>query len=116
MAEIFADEGYNVYSCTAFAGTSRKIAGRDTYSAHAWGLAIDINPNINECCTTPWSTWYARTNSPTFYAAVKRITAIRTNSSSTRVFGWGGYWSSKKDYMHLEVLATPTQLAEGVSE
>lgn len=116
MAGIFADEGYNVYSCTAFAGTSRKIANTNVYSAHAWGLAIDINPNINECCTTPWSTWYARSNSPTFYAAAKRITSLRTNSSNTRVFGWGGYWSSKKDYMHFEIVATPAQLAEGVSE
>ncbi len=115
MAELLADEGYNVYSCTAFAGTSRKIANTDVYSAHAWGLAIDINPNVNFCCSTPFSTWIGRSTSPDLYAAAQNITSrIRTNSSNTRVFGWGGYWRTKKDWMHFEVVATRSQLLQGV--
>ncbi len=115
MAELLADEGYYVYSSTAFAGTSRKIAGTNLYSSHAWGLAIDINPNINECCRTSWGTWIARTNSPDLYAAAQNITSrIRTRTSNTRVFGWGGYWRTKFDYMHFEVIATRNQLLEGV--
>ncbi len=115
MGELLADEGYNVYSCTAFAGTGRLIAGTSIYSSHAWGLAIDINPNINERNNVAWSTWLARSKSPDLYAAAKNITQrIRTKSSNTRVFGWGGYWRNNKDYMHFEVIATRSQLLQGV--
>lgn len=113
-AGIFADEDYYVYSCGAFAGVDRKISGTNVYSAHAWGLAIDINPNINNCCTTPWSTWLARPQSPKLYNAAIRITNIRTNDTNQRVFGWGGYWKTKKDYMHFEIICTRTQISEGV--
>ncbi len=115
MAELLADEGYYVYSSTAFAGTSRKIAGRNVFSAHAWGLAIDINPNVNERRNIPWNTWLARPTSPDLYAAAQNITnRIRTKTTNTRVFGWGGYWRDNKDYMHFEVIATRSQCLEGV--
>ena len=115
LAELLADEGYYVFSSAAYAGRERKIAGRDIYSAHAWGLAIDINPSINERRNIPWNTWIARSASPAFYAAARNITTkIRTNSSNTRVFGWGGYWRGNKDYMHFEMLATRRQCLEGV--
>ena len=96
-------------------GTGRLIAGTNIYSSHAWGLAIDINPNINERNNVAWSTWLARSKSPDLYAAAKNITQrIRTKSSNTRVFGWGGYWRNNKDYMHFEVIATRSQLLQGV--
>ena len=115
LAELLADEGYNVFSSAAYAGKERKIANRNTYSSHAWGLAIDINPSINERRNIPWSTWIARPASPALFAAARNITTkIRTRSSNTRVFGWGGYWSGNKDYMHFEMLATRRQCLEGV--
>ncbi len=115
MAELLADEGYYVFSCAAFAGKERKIAKTNTYSAHAWGLAIDINPSVNNCCSVKFGTWIARSTSPDLYAAAQNIVnRIRTKSSNTRVFGWGGYWRTKKDWMHFEVIATRRQLLQGV--
>ena len=119
LAQLLAAQNYNVFKGDAFAGVDRKIANTNTYSAHAWGLAIDINPKFdgtyNDCCSTAWSSWLARPHSAAFYAAAQQITdRIRTKSSNTRVFGWGGYWKTKKDYMHFEVVATRAQCLEGV--
>lgn len=118
VAEALASENYDVKSAGAFAGVDRKIAGTNVYSAHAWGLAMDINPfgQGNSCCNESWSSWYARPTSPAFYRAIKKIMRIRTKESNTRVFGWGGYWSSKKDYMHIEVICTKQQILEGVRQ
>jgi hypothetical protein len=118
VAKAFVAQQYNVLSCAAYAGKDRKIAGTNTYSAHAWGLAMDVNPFSlgNSCCTESWSSWYARPDSPAFYAAIQDITNIRTNSSNTRVFGWGGFWKTKKDYMHIEIVCTRTQIQEGVHQ
>lgn len=117
MAQIFADVGYYVFSCTAYAGRDRKISGTNIYSAHAWGLAIDINPRFdgtyNDCCNTSWNSWLARPHSATFYNAAKQIVNIKT-SAGVRVFGWGGYWRTKKDYMHFEVVATKAQCLKGI--
>lgn len=115
MAQQFAIEGYNVFSCTSFAGINRKIARTGILSAHAWGLAIDINPSVNGCCKTPWLTWIARPTSNAFYQAAQTIiNNIRTKDTNTRVFGWGAYWQHKKDYMHIEIICTRSQILEGV--
>lgn len=116
VAHAFADAGYNVKSCGAYAGKDRKISGTNVYSAHAWGLAMDVNPFSlgNGCCSESWSSWISRPTSPAFYSAIQNIVEIRTNSSNTRVFGWGGFWRTKKDYMHIEILATRAQIQEGV--
>lgn len=112
MGEIFANHGYYVYSAGAY--NCRYISGTNVWSSHAWGLAIDINPDVNGCCSIPWSTWYARPTSPTFYAAAKDITQRIKTVNGSRVFGWGGYWSSKKDYMHFEVVAARSDVLDGV--
>jgi hypothetical protein len=116
LAEFLCDESYNVLSCTAYAGRDRKISGTSIYSAHAWGLAIDINPFSlgNSCCDESWSSWIARPTSPAFYAAAKNITAIKTKAGN-RVFGWGGYWRTKKDYMHFEIITTRADLQGGLA-
>lgn len=113
LAKFLADEGYNVTSAGAY--NNRYINGTTIWSSHAWGLAIDINPSVNECCSTPWSTWIARPTSPDLYSAAQNVTQrIRTRLSGARVFGWGGYWNSKKDYMHFEIICTKQQILEGV--
>jgi hypothetical protein len=117
LAQLLADENYYVYSSAAYAGKERRIAGRSTYSAHAWGIAIDINPNINPCCKEKFGTWIARPQSPKLHAAAQNITSrIRTINGNLRVFGWGGYWdpTRKVDWMHFELLVTRSQLSGGV--
>lgn len=116
MAEIFADEGYNVRpgKTGAFAGCDRMIAGTNKFSAHAWGLAIDINWDYNPCCSTPRSTIAAAPGGAAFLRAASRITSeIKTNNGN-RVFGWGGWWTSKSDWMHFEVVVTKADILSGV--
>lgn len=115
LAEILIEETVNVFSCSAFAGTTRKIANTNRLSAHAWGLAIDINPTVFTCCSTPRSTIAGRTDGVDFLRAGERIVnLIRTNNGNKRVFGWGGKWRTKADWMHFEVIVTPAELASGV--
>lgn len=117
LAELLADEGYYVFSSAAYAGRERRIANSTTYSAHAWGIAIDINPSINPCCREQFSQWIARSQSPKFYAAAQNITSrIRTKSGNHRVFGWGGFWdpTKKVDWMHFELIRTRSELSGGV--
>jgi hypothetical protein len=115
LAEILTDEEINVTYCTAFAGINRKISGTDRLSAHAWGLAIDINPSIYDCCSTPRSVIVGRSQGVAFLRAGERIVNEIRTGNGNRVFGWGGKWNSKKDWMHFEVIASPDDLRSGVS-
>lgn len=84
----------------------RLIAGSSSYSLHAYGLAIDLNPSKNPHGTT-------RTDQP---AAFRRdIKAIRT-VSGRQVFAWGGDWRAptNPDPMHHQIGATPAELAAGL--
>lgn len=115
VAKAFVGQQYNVLSCGAYAGKDRKISGTNIYSAHAWGLAMDVNPFSlgNSCCNESWSSWYARPNSPAFYAAIQQITRLKTGNGA-RIFGWGGFWKTKKDYMHIEIICTKAEIQTGV--
>jgi D-alanyl-D-alanine carboxypeptidase len=78
------DGGYNC----------RKIAGTDTWSNHAWGLAVDINSNTNlqkHPLTTNMPAW------------------VRDEKLLMRKYGlrWGGTFSTTPDPMHYEFLLTP---------
>ncbi len=70
--------GFNPRSAT---GTST------TPSAHAFGLAIDINPSANP---------YVNSSSPCTTDMPLAFVQLFTS----RGFGWGGYWKTKKDAMH----------------
>lgn len=105
MAEIFAEFGYLVTSSGGF--NHRFIEGTTTLSVHSWGLAIDINPSVNYV-NAPYASI-----SSVFRAAASEILGIRTRTSNTPVFGWGGNWRSKVDYMHFEVVCTQAQAREG---
>lgn len=115
LAEILCEEKVNVYSCTSY--NYRNIAGTNRLSSHSWGLAIDINPEIFTCCSlsVTRSVIAGRTDGVEFLKAGDRIiNQIRTVNGNKRVFGWGGKWTSKKDWMHFEVIVTPADLAGGV--
>lgn len=90
----------------------RKITGGSVYSAHAYGLAVDVNWDTNP---------YGRklvTDMP--LAMVEAIQEIRT-TGGVRVWKWGGDWDHRPDTphtvydaMHFEVIATPDELAAGI--
>jgi hypothetical protein len=82
----------------------RTVAGTSTWSQHAYGRAIDINPVENP---------YVRSDGSASPREGQRYTdrslqhkgMIHAGDSTVRAFrrqgwGWGGYWQSSKDYQH----------------
>lgn len=79
---------YNIYDIGGF--NYRLKVGGSTLSMHAFGSAIDINPDKNPFCylSQPDCT----TNIPSSFV----------NIMTKWGFGWGGYWKNKKDWMHFQ--------------
>jgi len=72
----------------------RKVTNGESYSNHAYGLAIDINADTNgyyEGATGPIQDYMTDMNeqSPLFYSLF-----------TAEGWGWGGNWNSLKDAMH----------------
>jgi LysM repeat protein len=83
----------------------RPVAGTTTWSEHAYGTAIDINPLQNPMIRNGWvspaagTAWLNRSR--------YRIGMIHAEGAA-RAFAsngyyWGGRWNSLKDYMHFSV-------------
>jgi hypothetical protein len=81
----------------------RTVEGSSSWSEHAYGRAIDINPIQNPAVQG------ARVSPPAGARYLDRSRhrkgLIRTEDAVVRTFasigwGWGGYWTSFKDYQH----------------
>ena len=82
------------YGPTSIGGyNDRNIAGTSKKSNHAWGAAIDIDPERNPFTT---SGTYALPRPPGIVSLARKWG-----------LGWGGEWSGAKDYMHFEVIGAP---------
>lgn len=106
LAAILGRHGYRARSAGGY--NDRDIAGTTTPSMHAYGLAVDVDPDINPDGST------LRTALPT--AAVAEIVGLRTPGGD-RVFRWGGDWDDDArtphtyyDAMHFEIQASPGEL------
>ncbi|MDY7101839.1 MAG: M15 family metallopeptidase [Actinomycetota bacterium] len=94
-ARSMAANNTSAFNCRTVAGTNR-------WSEHAYGRAIDINPIQN-----PWVAGDV-VDPPAGEPYVGRAPApglIRDGDVVVRAFeaagwGWGGHWSSSKDYQH----------------
>ncbi len=86
----------------------RRVAGGDSWSAHAYGSAIDVNPLQNPYVT---STSIAPPAGRRFADVDRAATAavplgvIREGDVVVRAFDdigweWGGDWAGAKDYQH----------------
>jgi D-alanyl-D-alanine carboxypeptidase len=81
----------------------RFVSGTSTWSQHAYGKAIDVNPIQN-----PWVNGsYVSPTAGAPYADRSRhaIGMIHAGDKVVRAFAranwkWGGYWIGAKDYMH----------------
>jgi D-alanyl-D-alanine carboxypeptidase len=80
------------------------LGPKATWSQHAYGWAIDINPIENPYVTTDG---YVRNNNAKPYRnrSLQRPGMIRPGDVVVQAFtnigwGWGGFWSGDKDYMH----------------
>ena len=103
--QSMANNNTSGYNC-------RHIAGTNTWSAHAYGAAIDINPAQNPYLTPtaihpPTAAPYAHINrTPT---APHHPGVIQAGDPAVTAFNhigwqWGGQWPNPKDYQHF----TPT--------
>lgn len=97
--------GYRTRRNDTGAYNCRQITGGTAYSLHAFGIALDLN----------WSTNPYGPNLITDMplAMVEEITSIRTRSGAA-VWRWGGRYTTNKDAMHYEVIASPQELASGI--
>lgn len=107
MGEIMLAHGYHVRQDDTWGLDVRKIRGSSNWSNHAWGLAVDINASTN-----PMG---ARLVTDMPAQMVAQIKQIRTARTGQQVLRWGGDYTGRKDAMHFEVIATPGELAEGLS-
>ncbi len=92
----YADTG--AYVC-------REKVGGNGWSIHAYGIALDINWQLN-----PYGG--SRHHIPTSLATA--ICNIRTNNGK-QVWNWGGFWSGTRDWMHFEIVCSPRDLATGIN-
>jgi hypothetical protein len=82
----------------------RTVAGTDRWSEHAYGRAIDINPVENPYVASDGSV-SPRKGEEYADRSPRRKGMIASGGATVRAFeragwGWGGYWSSSKDYQH----------------
>lgn len=79
----------------------RKIKGKDEWSNHAYGQAMDINtvqnPYINGKHVSPKGAKYNNRKPGTFIRKSKLVEKIKALGWS-----WGGEWKNMKDYQHFE--------------
>jgi len=85
----------------------RRIADQSSWSAHAYGAAIDVNPVRN-----PWLTHGVTPPNGRRFAALDRSAGarvprgvVRADDVVVRAFAaigwdWGGAWTSRPDYQH----------------
>ncbi|MDB5188561.1 MAG: hypothetical protein JWM92_159 [Candidatus Nomurabacteria bacterium] len=74
----------------------RPVAGTATFSQHAYGTAIDINPKENPSTISG--------QVPVRDLKVKgTLTTAAVTALKNAGFKWGGDWTSKKDYQHFSL-------------
>jgi poly-gamma-glutamate synthesis protein (capsule biosynthesis protein) len=109
LVEAFdGDDDASMAANNTSAYNCRRVAGSPSWSEHAYGRAIDVNPLLNPHVKTgsvapPSGRRYAHLDrSPG--AAVPRgvITAgdVVVRAFADVGWGWGGDWTSSKDYQH----------------
>lgn len=81
----------------------RLVPATTTWSQHAYGLAVDINPFENPelsrgTVAPPTAAAWADRSRPS--PAMIRHGGAAWNAFNTIGWTWGGDWTSPKDYMH----------------
>jgi hypothetical protein len=104
--EFGGDDGLSMAANNTSAFNCRRVAGTNRMSQHAYGLAVDINPVHNPFVTARHTSPGAgvaydapEERGPEVRGVVRAGDAVVT-AFSKRGWGWGGTWSSLKDYQH----------------
>lgn len=102
---VFQAHGYHIRPGDTGAYNCRPITGGKKTSLHAHGIALDVNWNTN-----PYRKELVTDMPIDMIAAIERI----KTKGGHRVWGWGGRYKTYKDAMHFEVVASPSELKEGI--
>lgn len=103
--------GYDAQSVGTY--NCRVITGGTKLSLHAYGIAIDIDPFALGNGYYSGLSVFSWSKTEFTSEQVKAVEAIRTKNGK-KVFRWGGWWTSSRDYMHWEVDVAPADLATGI--
>ena len=82
----------------------RKVAGTDSWSEHAYGRAIDVNPVQNPYVrgtTVQPPAGAAYLDRSTYRPGMLISGRPEVTAAKRHSWGWGGDWQSSKDYQHL---------------
>ncbi|MEV5557230.1 M15 family metallopeptidase [Nonomuraea wenchangensis] len=99
-----ADDYASIEADNTSAFNCRRATGSSSWSNHAYGKAIDINPRENPYVTASGST--AHKNAEEFTERpMKGKGVINPGDKVVKAFAqvgweWGGYWSGTKDFQH----------------
>ena len=115
--EYGADDETSMQANNTSAFCYRKVKGSSKLSAHARGLAVDVNPLHNPCFKVGQGGSITRlqpnTKEARRYADRTKHLAHMIDKSDLcykafikRGFRWGGAWKTKKDYQHFEKTIT----------
>lgn len=100
FASIEADNT-SAFNCRA------RVGSGSSYSEHSYGWAIDLNPLINPYVRGDGRT--AHTGSVRYLKRDPNVPGLITNGDAVvqlfaaHGWGWGGLWSSIKDYQHFSL-------------
>jgi hypothetical protein len=109
IAAYGADDQASMRANNTSGYNCRTVAGSTNLSQHAFGAAVDINPLHNPYVKgstvdppegAPWAN--RSRNDP---GMIKAGDAV-VQAFARRGWGWGGYWSSGKDYQHFSASGT----------
>jgi hypothetical protein len=94
-----ADNNTSAYNC-------REIPGTGRWARHAFGLAIDLNPQLNPEVDSAGAVQPANAG-PYVDRARTDAGMLHAGDAVVRVFTdhgwrWGGDWQTPKDYQHFE--------------
>jgi D-alanyl-D-alanine carboxypeptidase len=120
------DDDASIADNNTSAFNSRNVAGTNTLSLHAYGLAIDINPLQNPYVQL--SGGKSTFSPPTGAAYANRLNGqpekqLRSGMAESviDVFAdegfsiWGGYWKNPIDYQHFQVSRSLAQQLAGLA-
>jgi hypothetical protein len=104
LGRVFVRWNYIIHTCGCY-NCRHNTSDPSVLSNHSWGTALDVNE-----ATNPYTRGKLITDMPA--AMIRSVREIRT-VDLVQVFRWGGDYTSVKDAMHFEIIATPAELARG---
>jgi len=110
LAEATIRQGYSLRPAECGGYNCRRIRGSDSWSNHAWGLAVDLNWSSNPMLRVSWLIDHHGAGFPrsSWTDIPPEVVQLWTGAG----FGWGGDYRNWRDAMHFEWLRSPQELSQ----